>query len=135
MAMPSPRPPLLGFSLFLAAQAPTLLSQLPRASTMASTSRRQKERNRALPVLDAVIQVLSLAKDSCGIPPAQAVFGVACAILTVIRVRFFPLCHGGFLSRSGLGLFGQQTRLRGFWASLRQCVQISRPGVKGKTVE
>ena len=58
---------------------------------MASTSQRQKGRDRALSALDAVIQVLSLAKDSCGIPPAQAVFGVASALLAMIKVRFSPI--------------------------------------------
>ena len=74
---------------------------------MASTSQRQKGRDRALSALDAVIQVLSLAKDSCGIPPAQAVFGVASIILAMIRVRSSPLCDCAFLNRGCPGFFGQ----------------------------
>ena len=101
---------------------------------MTSTSQRQKGRDRALPALDAVIQALSLAKDSCGIPPAQAVFGVASVILTTIRVRLSPLCDENFLSCSRPGFVGQQTRLRGFWAGMRQCIQSSRSGVEGKTI-
>jgi hypothetical protein len=100
---------------------------------MASTSQRQKGRDRALPALDAVIQVLSLAKDSCGIPPAQAVFGVASALLATIRVRS---SHSGWQISEphvALGLLGQQTGLHRFWAIVRR-VQSSRPGVEGKTV-
>ena len=101
---------------------------------MTSTSQRQKGRDRALSALDAVVQVLRLASDSCGIPPAQAVFGVASAILAMIRVCFSPFCHGRFLSRSCPGLLGQQTGLCGFWAGMRQWIQSSRPGVEGKTI-
>ena len=101
---------------------------------MASTSQKQKRRDRTLPALDAVIQVLSLAKDSCGIPPAQAVFGVASAILAMIRVRFTPLYHGGFLSRNCSGFVGQQRGLCRFWASMRQCFQSSRSGFEGEAI-
>jgi hypothetical protein len=52
---------------------------------MASTS--QQPRDRVLPALDVFIQVLNIAKDSCGIPPAQVAFGSASTLLTVIRVR------------------------------------------------
>lgn len=99
---------------------PTLFWQLPRASTMASTSQRPEGCDRAPPALDAIIQVLSLAKDSNGIPHAQAVVGVASAILTTIRVRFSPLCDGRFLSRNRPGFVGQQTGFCGFWAGVRQ---------------
>ena len=101
---------------------------------MASASQRQKGRDRSLPALDAVIQALSFVKDSCGIPPAQAVFGVASAIMAVIRVGSSPLCDGRFLSRSCLGFLGQRTRFRGFRVSVRQCIQSSRPGVEGKAI-
>jgi hypothetical protein len=52
---------------------------------MASTS--QQPKDRVPPALDVLIQVLNIAKDSCGIPPAQVAFGSASALLTVIRVR------------------------------------------------
>jgi hypothetical protein len=55
---------------------------------MASTSQRPEGRDGALPALDVSIQVLSIAKDTCGIPPVQIAFGTACTLLTMIRVRF-----------------------------------------------
>ena len=55
---------------------------------MASTSQPPKGRDGALSTLGALIQVLSLAKDTCGIPPAQIALGSAVVLLTMIRVRF-----------------------------------------------
>jgi hypothetical protein len=55
---------------------------------MTSTSQRPKGRDRVLSALDIVIQGLDIAKDSCGIPPAQAAFGVVSALLTMIKVHF-----------------------------------------------
>jgi hypothetical protein len=52
---------------------------------MASTT--QQPKDGVLPTLDVFIQVLSIAKDTCGIPPAQVAFGSASALLTMIRVR------------------------------------------------
>jgi hypothetical protein len=54
---------------------------------MASTSQRPKGRGGALSTLDVLIQTLNLAKDTCGIPPAQAVLASAVALLAMIRVR------------------------------------------------
>ena len=54
---------------------------------MASTSQRPKGRDGVLSTLDVIIQTLTLAKDTCGIPPAQATFGSAVTLLTMIRVR------------------------------------------------
>jgi hypothetical protein len=48
-----------------------LFSHLPRVSTTASTFQLQKGRDPAPPTPDVFIQVLSIAKDACGIPPAQ----------------------------------------------------------------
>ena len=42
---------------------------------MASMSQRQKGREGILSTLDGVIQILNLAKDTCGIPPAQIASG------------------------------------------------------------
>ena len=53
---------------------------------MASTSQRPKGRDNVLSALDIVIQTLTLAKDTCGIPPAQVAFGTAVALLAMIRV-------------------------------------------------
>ena len=61
---------------------------LPPVSTMASTSQQQKGRDRVLPTLDVFVQVLNIAKDTCGIPPAQVAFGSASVLLAMIRARF-----------------------------------------------
>jgi hypothetical protein len=53
---------------------------------MASTS--QQPKYHVLPTLDVFIQVLNIAKDSCGISPAQVAFGSAGVLLIMIRVRF-----------------------------------------------
>ena len=55
-----------------------------------ASSQRPKGRDGALPTLDAIIQILNLAKDTCDILPARAVFGAAIVLLTMIRVRFPP---------------------------------------------
>ena len=70
----------------------------PRVSTMASTSQQQSGRDGALSALDAPIQVLTLAKDTCGVRPAQVALGSAVALLTMIRVRFLPFYNGGILT-------------------------------------
>lgn len=64
----------------------TLFSHLPPASTMASTSQPPKGRDTALSALDVFIQVLTLAKETCGILPARIAFGTASVLLTMIRV-------------------------------------------------
>ena len=53
---------------------------------MASISRRPNGRDGVLSTLDVLIQGLSIAKDTCGIPPAQIAFGAAGVLLTMIRV-------------------------------------------------
>jgi hypothetical protein len=63
-------------------------SHPPPLSTMASASQQQKGRNVVLPTLDVFIQALNIAKDACGIPPAQIALGSASTLLTMIRVRF-----------------------------------------------
>ena len=59
---------------------------LPRVSKMAS-SRQQKGRDGVITTLDVFIQTLNIAKDACGIPPAQVALGSASVLLTMIRVR------------------------------------------------
>ena len=56
----------------------------------ATGSKPQKRRENALSLLDVAIGALNLAKDVCGIPPAQAVFGSVSILLSMIRVRFPP---------------------------------------------
>jgi hypothetical protein len=55
---------------------------------MASTSQPQKGRDGALTTLNVSIQALDIAKDACGIPPAQLALGSASVLLTMIRVSF-----------------------------------------------
>jgi hypothetical protein len=65
---------------------------------MASTPQRPKGRIGSLSTLDVLIQVLTPAKDTCDIPPAQVAFGSAVALLTMIRVRSPPVCHDQLLT-------------------------------------
>ena len=74
---------------------------------MASTSQQQKGRDRALPTLDVFIQVLNIAKDTCGIPPAQIAFGSASVLLAMIRARFPLLGGDALLTRVSPGYNGQ----------------------------
>ena len=93
-------------------------SNPPRASTMASISQPPKGRDGVLSTLDVFIQTLNLAKDTCGIPPAQAAFGAASFLLTMIRVRLPPLCEGRLLTRIHPGHNGKRSGLRRAWAGL-----------------
>jgi hypothetical protein len=54
---------------------------------MAPAPQPPKWHDGALSALDIFIQGLGVAKDTCGILPAQIAFGTACVILTMIRVR------------------------------------------------
>jgi hypothetical protein len=86
---------------------------------MASTSQQPKGHDGVLTTLDVFIQGLGLAKDTCGIPPAQIAFGTACALLTMIRVRL------PFLSDDELSIdvyLGYNVKRPGFhrpWEGLR----------------
>ena len=60
---------------------------------MASAPQRPKGRDGVISALNVFIQVLDIAKDTCGIPPAQIAFGSASVVLTMIRVRFPLLCE------------------------------------------
>jgi hypothetical protein len=55
---------------------------------MTSTSQPLNGRDIVLPTLDVFIQALNIAKDTCGIPPAQIALASASTLLTMIRVRF-----------------------------------------------
>jgi hypothetical protein len=72
-----------------------------------ASSQPPKGRDGVLSALDVLIQALNLAKDTCGIPPAQIAFGSASALLTMIRARFLLLCEDGLLIRVYLGHDGQ----------------------------
>jgi hypothetical protein len=86
---------------------------------MSSTSQRQTGRDRVLPTLDVFIQVLDIAKDTCGIPPAQIAFGSASVLLTTIRVRLSPREEEEILTRVPLGHDCQRPGLHRPWAGLR----------------
>ena len=86
---------------------------------MASTSQQQTGRDRVLPTLDVFIQVLSIAKDTCGIPPAQIAFGSASVLLSMIRACFPLLRQDGLLTRVSLGHNGQRSGFRRPWPGLR----------------
>ena len=47
-----------------------------------------KGHNGVLSALDLLVQTSNIAKDACGIPPAQVAFGSASLLPTMIRVRF-----------------------------------------------
>ena len=86
---------------------------------MASTSQQQKGRDRVLPTLDVFVQVLSIAKDTCGIPPAQIAFGSASVLLSMIRARFPLLSNDALLTHVYLGYDGQRSGFRRPWPGLR----------------
>ena len=81
-------------------------SYLTLTPVMTSISQRQKGRSGVLPTFDVFIQVLSIAKDSCGIPPAQIALGAACVLLTMIRVYLILLCEHQPPTQVSLGHHG-----------------------------
>ena len=89
---------------------------------MNSAPQTQKSRDGVLSGLDVLIQVLSLAKDGCAIPPAQIAFGSVGALLTMIRVRSPPYCNNKFPTYVRIGYHGQQAGIRRSWNSLRRCL-------------
>ena len=124
--------PLSRFGFFLAAYVPR---GLLTPATMASSSQQQKGRDAVLPTLDVFIQVLSIAKDTCGIPPAQIAFGSANVLLTMIRVRFSSLSgENDSPTHVCLGHDGQRSRLYRPWAGLRRCMPSTLPKIEGETV-
>jgi hypothetical protein len=101
---------------------------------MASASHPQKGRDVALPTLDVFIQVLNIAKDACGIPPAQIALGSAGTLLTMIRVHPSLLCKDKLLTRICLGHHGQLSGLCRPWAELRQCMSSTPPETGWETI-
>ena len=73
-------------------------------------SQQPKGRDSLLSTLDVLIQALGIAKDTCGIPPAQIAIGSANVLLTMIRVRPITLsnipliypCIGFYRQQRGL---------------------------------
>jgi hypothetical protein len=60
---------------------------------MTTESPRPKGRDRAIPALEALIQILEVAKVACVFPPAQVAIGSTSALLMIIKVRSLLLCH------------------------------------------
>ena len=71
-----------------------------------ASSQQPKGRDGILSTLDVFIQALNLAKDTCGIPPAQVAFGSASVLLTLIRVRSLLLLEDRLLVYVYLGHYG-----------------------------
>ena len=89
---------------------------------MASKSEQPKRCDRVLSALDELILVLNLAKDTCGIPPAQIAFGSASALLEMIRVRSLLFCGYDPLVYACSGLHGQQWVLRRTRETMHWCM-------------
>ena len=77
---------------------------------MDSTPKRQEGPDGVLSPLDADIQVLNHAKDTCGIPPVQGVLDSAGVLLTTIRVCSLPFRGCQFQVHLSPGPGVQQTR-------------------------
>jgi hypothetical protein len=84
-----------------------------------ASSQQLKGRDGLLSTLDVSIQALNIAKDACGIPPAQIAFGSASVLLTMIRACFLLLCEDSRLIHVYLGHDGQRSGLCRPWAGLR----------------
>ena len=53
---------------------------------MDANSQRQKNQDRTLPLLNAAIEAVNLAKEVSSVTPAKAVFGTVSILLTMIKV-------------------------------------------------
>ena len=78
---------------------------------MASKPQRYKKHDNLLPKLDVAIQLLSSAKDICGVAPAQIALGSACVLLSAIRVRSLSVFDDESPVDVYSGYRGQQTRV------------------------
>jgi hypothetical protein len=105
----------------------------PRVLTMAS-SQPPQGRDRVLSTLNVLIQALDIAKDVCGIPPAQIALGSASTLLTMIRVCFLILREDEPLTRVSVGHDVQRPGLRRAWAVLRRRMSNTLQEIEGKTI-
>ena len=101
---------------------------------MASTSHPPKKCDAVLPTLYAFIQALNIAKDACGVPPAQIALGSAGTLLTMIRARFPLLCEDEPPTHVFPGYSGQLQGVRYPWTELRECMSSTRPEIERETV-
>lgn len=106
----------------------TVPSHLSRVSTIMASLHRSQGDN-LLPMLDAVIWVLSAAKDTCGPPPAQVALDSTNTLLTIIRVHFPLLYDDEVLTHAYLGLNTKRYRLHRARALLRQNMSSLFQGV------
>jgi hypothetical protein len=111
----------------------TLFSRPSPVPTM-TPSHQPKGRDGVLSTLDVAIQALNLAKDSCGIPPAQIAFGSASVLLTMIRVRFLLLYEDGLLIGVYIGHDCQRSGLCRLRAGLRRCMSNPLQEIEGETI-
>ena len=97
----------------------TAFSPPPRTLAMASAYQGKRGRDDGQSALDADIQDLNRAMDTCNISSAQNAFDSAGALLTAIKVR--PLLSRDDKPRVHpyAGLYGQRTRFIGSRAILR----------------
>jgi hypothetical protein len=65
------------------------------------------------------IDAMNLAKDIVDIAPARAALGSVISLLTMIRVRFFPLYNDELRVHMYPGLDGERTGLRRAQVELR----------------
>jgi len=75
-------------------------------------SQQPKGRDGALSSLNTDIEALNHARNIAGIAPAAAVFDSVIALLTIIRVRFFPFCDDKLPAHMHPGLNGLRICLR-----------------------
>ena len=94
---------------------------------MTSETQQPEGQDGTLSRLNVAIDTLNLAKDVCSIAPAQAAFGAASGLLTMIRVRILRICGDLFLKHVHPGHYGQSTRLRRDRVELRRDLHSARP--------
>ena len=99
------------------------------------SSQQPKGRDGVLSALDVFIQALNLAKDTCGVPPAQVAFGAASILLTMIRVCFPLLCKAVPLIHAYLGHDGQRLGLHRTRSGLRWSMPNALPKIEGERIE
>ena len=97
----------------------TVFPQLPRVSAMTPKPQRKKGRD-GVSTIDAAIQDLNLAKDTCSIQPVQDAFSSVSNLLTTTGVRSFASCGDKFPVHVYPGHQSQRTGLRRPWAVLRR---------------
>ena len=96
---------------------------------MAPASQRQKARAGVFPELDATIQDLNLARDTCGVPSAQVAFGSTSDLMVSTGVCSLTLHDDKLPVNVYSGLHSRQTGLPGPRAVLRRHMQSPRSWV------